>query len=207
MDIDVPSLCWFPFNLNSNFHPSIFKRAWASKNDCRILVSFLKHLVKYNWSHVNSKTARCWWCIGSFAISHRHHILTISVTGISVDIPAQFQGFTTALCDWCPTSALISAIITAKPQAVICRGWVFPCFLELTGESIKEPCLRRSCVPLSICWLGFKSVNVGHRELLGFVWGWPITHNELWFFKQISRSWRQLGLGQFWLSEEIELYK
>ena len=28
-----------------------------------------------------------------------HHIITIFVTGISVDIPAQFQGFTTALCD------------------------------------------------------------------------------------------------------------
>jgi hypothetical protein len=34
-----------------------------------------------------------------FVWMHRHHILTISVTGISVDIPAQFQGFTTALCD------------------------------------------------------------------------------------------------------------
>ena len=63
---------------------------------------------------------------------------------------------------------------------------------------------RLSCVPLSICWLGFKSVNVGHRELLGFVWEWPITHNELWFFKQISRSWRQLGLGQFWIVSKVE---
>ena len=29
----------------------------------------------------------------------KHPNLTISVTGIFVDIPAQFQGFTTALCD------------------------------------------------------------------------------------------------------------
>ena len=64
----------------------------------------------------------------------RHHSLTIFVTGISVDIPAQFQGFTTALCDRCPTSALISAIITAKPQAVIRREWVLK-IADIKNES------------------------------------------------------------------------
>jgi len=40
----------------------------------------------------------CLLSMGCGVLSVRHHILIIPVTGISGAIPAQDQGFTTALC-------------------------------------------------------------------------------------------------------------
>ena len=103
---------------------------------------------------------------GFESLSVRHHILIIPVSGISGAIPAQDQGFTTALWGLCFKSPLILEIITAKPQPVILRGWVFPCFSDLTRNSARKqglfsgPSSGRCC----IIETGFFS-NVGYFSL------------------------------------------